>query len=800
MYLFIIVFPPFSEIEHEDLHFPILAEHSCQGRCGHSAAPIKCHCDQQCVSFKDCCVDYDITCVNKPVKNDWNSSLQFTCFTIKLWPTDDPASVWLVGTCARDWRSESIRKLCELNSDQLTELEYFKAFLTRWPVFDKRENNFKNIFCALCNDNSFINIEPWNVTFLPVTQGYKELNTLVNLHECTSLAQNKLSLGRVGKRLRFCESQMVSHCPLAENNTLILSACPAYSAQICSSQDHTVYKNPHCAVCNGLNISARELSPLSCPTFGFQFAWAKTLYLKNVWNFAVGVSWEVSNSNSNQCSETYQIYDPYSRMCRNVTSLSDILLAQTESLYLQNITENIDDICCQSQKSWILFGLITPSISYFQDEAIPCFLSLLNISSKAVETHWQSTRYIGDFFSNMMLKSDDKICSLAHDLHYVVTKLNRELEVCGIDNLQYIYMGDKFIVDDEQNKCNGNWYNGTAKDFVRNEANLRDIFIHEDKLIVPQKVYHVISYRHEESGPSFIEEHVDVCGEEATLPTCRMVILYPHEYDLIQSIGKPAKLSIGKLSLKYSDYFQLNDGRLLICAKNLLQSKTALFSYSGYLDTVNLIGTCTSYIAIAIIFLLYCIFTELRNFHLKCIVSVAGALFFALLLPMISTKVSLSHRVCVAFAMFSHFAWLATFMWMAIIGGNLFHLFVFRPLQTPEDREASLIFRFGLPIIGWGLPFIIVTTCIFFHLLKAETFLFEYGVDAPCWISDSTANLAAFGVPVAICQGINLVLFFAIIVASCRNQNRSRHMQRNLDEGFKLQDVVLCLKVTNNDK
>ena len=199
-----------------------------------------------------------------------------------------------------------------------------------------------------------------------------------------------------------------------------------------------------------------------------------------------------------------------------------------------------------------------------------------------------------------------------------------------------------------------------------------------------------------------------------------------------------------------------------------------------------------SIFSVTVLFGLHCYFTTLQNFQGKCIMSISVALFFSLLIPMISAKVSVSHHLCIVCAVLTHYMWLGTFTWMTIIGGNLFHLFIFKPLVKLEVRDKRIKYRFVFPILGWCIPLILVSICIFLH---SKNMLLEYGAGAPCWISNNTASLVAFGVPVAICVGINVVLLVAIIIASCFNRRRSCLMQNKQAYSVRTQDVLLWLKV-----
>ena len=152
-------------MKYEDLQLVIGEEHSCLGRCGYDPARVQYRCDPECELFKDCCIDYNVTCANENAEVQMSPILQYTCVTLTETPMIDSVSVWLVKQCSRNWTSESIRKRCETSTNELTELEEFKEFLTRWPVFDHQGRNYNNIFCALCTDNAFTNIQPRNRKF-----------------------------------------------------------------------------------------------------------------------------------------------------------------------------------------------------------------------------------------------------------------------------------------------------------------------------------------------------------------------------------------------------------------------------------------------------------------------------------------------------------------------------------------------------------------------------------------------------------------------------------------------------------
>ena len=302
---------------------------------------------------------------------------------------------------------------------------------------------------------------------MPQTGAQKSSDDLP-LHGCR--ATNLLNVGQVGKRLRFCLPHMLSRCPATENNISLSAACQTYSFPICFVPETALsktgyrlisYNNPHCATCNGFDLSEEDFTFCLATDFLPLGTTDSHVFLKSIWNFAVSESKDVLKDN--ECSHDHQIYDSYSRVCRNMSCVSD----STESVCaFSQVSSNIDDICCQSQESWILFTTILPIEPYFLDEIMPCFLDLLNISIEDIESKWEVNRFLGRVSGHVMLKNNGSACSLARDLNYVFKSLAQESSECRIESVEYFYMCAKFPRKDRHEKCGSNWYNGTAQDFV----------------------------------------------------------------------------------------------------------------------------------------------------------------------------------------------------------------------------------------------------------------------------------------------------------------------------------------------
>ena len=739
---------------------------------------MSCRCDPECELFHDCCIDYFNICSVSKGTASLNTTM-FTCVTLKDNPYTELTSILLVAKCPPDWKEFGIRRRCEVHSENV-----FTNFLDEWPVFDHFGNNFRNIFCAICSGYDFRNIQSWDVSFLPL------FNTRqTSMQDQCENEMEKSSLGKVGKQLRFCFPSMISRCPPSYKNETISSACLAYSANMCpiTTLGKIFFKNSHCAACNGF-IRTFPTCANAEKILGV------SPFLKSIWKFRAAESIRINNTNL--CLEGSQYFDPYSQRCRRLFCLHDFIPGnQSPCNFPLEITSDMNDVCCERQESWILFKTDDPTGRHLRNEIIPCFWDVINLSHENFDVSWKVKQFMGQHIGHLMIKSNNSVCNMAHDLEQVFTDHTEDLVSCRVNGIEYLYMGINSA--HQGDSCDGIWFNETANDFKRvNGSELGDVFVYDGVLIIPQMILHEVSYIRDEEEHEFTKtQMVCICGGKTRMPTCSIVTLFSGDSDTVRIDDNRIKLLTSNTTLDESDFVIFPDGRILICVDNLFKTTDKLFSYSGNLDLVNTIGITVSLVSLAALFHLLAKYSDLRNFHGWCIMKLTMTLFTAQFFPMISSKVNFPHGLCVTFAILTHYAWLASFTWMTIIGINLFDLFIYRPIIQSKVREAAWLFRIVLPILGWGLPSILVAICICLHFTKSDNFFFEYGSSSPCWIINSTANLLGFGIPIGISLGINIVLYLIIVFKSCGQQRRSRQLQKKKPTNITMRDIVLCLKV-----
>ncbi len=267
---------------------------SCRNRCGllHEFL-FACFCDEQCLLFGDCCIDYEIFCTHKslmnismeddisfmeilqkveeqelikrtiPFSNFQESKLNTSC--LKHFGNNQ-FILNMVVTCQTGGFSRQTKANCEK-----TEADTLLPYLIHIPVVTKHYL-FANIYCAICNgvsERDIINYIPFALNcdnleeFISVIEnkGYKEfILYATNSSKCTFvLPKGELiahsSVNRFSCSQSFGYSVSTCNSSVLVNNITSSYLCNAYKMTIevinSNNHIHAIYKNVHCALCNG---------------------------------------------------------------------------------------------------------------------------------------------------------------------------------------------------------------------------------------------------------------------------------------------------------------------------------------------------------------------------------------------------------------------------------------------------------------------------------------------------------------------------------------------------------------------
>ncbi|KAJ8040243.1 Adhesion G-protein coupled receptor G6 [Holothuria leucospilota] len=196
---------------------------------------------------------------------------------------------------------------------------------------------------------------------------------------------------------------------------------------------------------------------------------------------------------------------------------------------------------------------------------------------------------------------------------------------------------------------------------------------------------------------------------------------------------------------------------------------------------------CGICIAVAIVghvatFCTYAAFKPLRNTFGISLMSLVISLAIALCLQeFVNDYVINVAYLCEAVAIVSHFFWLASFTWMNVLAWDLRATLSLTKMRV---RKPSSRKRLGAYCcFGWGMPLLVVTTCIIMWKWNFHGLSIRYGPvrDFTCWISDDLTSLAAVGGPLALCMVANAILFTMVARSLYKHKKSSEVLDAEKD-------------------
>ena len=782
-------------VTHEQLQFQLYDDFSCTGRCNLEFKSITsvCQCDPVCHVFNDCCFDYPEVC--GPSAND-TSALSPDVFSCVPLEESHPSygSYLLVNKCPQNWtRSSYLRRMCEVFPSR--EIRHSTSSnaqsLFNWHVFDSSGNNYKNVFCAICNGNRLFDLETWNMRAEPNVHAINSTTASACRYEPPYVIDRT-----VGSRIRPCSFAVVDTCPDSYQNDSLSQVCASYSAQICPGS--TIYKNFHCGLCNGLQLlELSDISPCMLYREGHStYNGGEVPIFRALWHFKEEEDQSL-NSDSNaslSCSSKEDIFDPVLRRCVTPScSPGYVYDSNTSKCNKSALLANaIDGMCCEAQESWVVYTERN-GLEDKVTELSNCLERHLNITVDVNDSAWQQQTMAYSTHTKVILTGGHSMCNIGDQLDRAIVDSDDFFENCWKDVIEYMYVCQK-AARQQPFDCDGLWYHGQSDDFVFvNFTDLAEVVLYRQEIIVPLLIINYVSYEYDLFNGRYNQnETVLMCGDKIPRLTCPLITLELGEY----LMSEDNKLIVNVTSsLNYTidegRYILFGDGRAQICSLSVAENtKSKIFNYIGYLDIFNTMGSLLSMIALALILVIHCIFPNLRSSHGRSMMCHCGMMILAQLTSLLSAKFPVSGRCCVGIASLNHGFWLSAFTWMTIIAIDMTFMLIFRPYQRSEDREYKSLYR--MLLLGWGVPATIVALCTYLHISGALGF--HYGNTSPCWIATPTANLIAFGVPLAACLAINVTCYIASVITTCRSQQQSRVLQGR-PTTICFRDLSLSLKV-----
>ncbi len=141
--------------------------------------------------------------------------------------------------------------------------------------------------------------------------------------------------------------------------------------------------------------------------------------------------------------------------------------------------------------------------------------------------------------------------------------------------------------------------------------------------------------------------------------------------------------------------------------------------------------------------------------RLQCQLAVAMLIAFGVLL--ISAFVQSHHVVCYVCAVVQNYAFLAMFAWMTTISWLMWTIFGSESIKSATKADSRSAFKLSIP--AWLIPAIMTAVPVAMDFVISDDRFSSAFADPRCWYNESLPPLIYFGVPIAVCLVVNILLF-----------------------------------------
>ncbi|GFT10585.1 uncharacterized protein NPIL_7721 [Nephila pilipes] len=289
-----------------------------------------CECGDHCIRHKTCCID------SKYAGMEYFGIGHSEEMCQKVQTTK--IMVFMVSTCSVKWQESSLNEKCintQIGLDDPLLVVPVTSLISR--------TTYKNFFCAWCNDDADSTIL-WDLELkLPPGAGSSSIaieasesklqklkyNGETNSWEVLLLNSETMEEEFQKVKLKFsvpvglrkivkqCHPRMVSDCKPSFINSILYYKCLAYYSPIKvleeTSQVPVVYRNVHCALCNGVSVKS---SNVSCPVKSIGKK------QKHPWSFSMLLDvntreGDIVGKVKPPCKDK-ELYDPFFEKCRSL--------------------------------------------------------------------------------------------------------------------------------------------------------------------------------------------------------------------------------------------------------------------------------------------------------------------------------------------------------------------------------------------------------------------------------------------------------------------------------------------------
>ena len=811
----------------------ILPTVSCVDRCGYHPENINCRCDQECEQRQDCCLDYLTVCGNQiPTTNTLGIGDTVQGQSRETSPIIPSTSYECVET-SKDILETEVIKMCPEDAKTILYLRYkctsdpiatglTSDILQRWPIFDKFGQNFRNIFCAICNGKHHFDYELWNVDapipsffsnlggFLPFGKRRRRRTTENCGYDAAVIPSNRGETTiSVGNRLRFCQSNLVESCPPDYPDQAVAQACEEYSTNVCHFDfSFPTYKNPHCMVCNDQQDQKRY--HVCDPAFKF----AHSAFFDLFWNFA-----NTAFTANHTCSfNHHQVPDIMATGgCQQLECPAGYQLQEGQCVFQQDLTNILDGQHCVNKNTHFLFA---GQDIQTKTETIDCVLhGMLSHASLPTATESSFKKNHLTWLSENMDIWGLAISAQDHNGEEVIRLVTDSLTQdsvfaedfkteCSLTSIEIVHTCKKY---DIVKNCTFNWHSGNAADFSRvNATTAAEVYQFRNDYIIPDFIFSHTILNYDMNRQVYDKiDHVLVCGYAAAplISQCQLVTVDKADYSVVDA-GSAVVYNGTRFAA--GEFILLPDGGAQVCEKRTddVQStpepaadtnKSTYFFMNMKGKTLNrayFVGTFVSIAGLVTSAGVYVILSEIRDYHGRGIMSLILSVFVGQILLLLTKNFQVDNTLCLVLSVASHYAWLSAFNWMNVLVTQLAYHFVVLKLSAVDDIPSGYEVVFA-NLAGWGIPVLVILVSGGFHILGADMDInLKYGGEDICWIKGAVSDLLAFGAPVGTTILYCTVVYFITVTILRTARKQATDIRGGIDWADGLCKLYQCIKVS----
>ena len=259
------------------------------------------------------------------------------------------------------------------------------------------------------------------------------------------------------------------------------------------------------------------------------------------------------------------------------------------------------------------------------------------------------------------------------------------------------------------------------------------------------------------------------------VPYCPYVTLNQSEFTITDNV-----VSLSYASVNFTDgTYVKKHSELMVCRDVLLALYQSLTFHQEMKpeDIVSFVCTCFSLFCLALTFITFCTFSELRTLPTKNNMFLVMSLFLAQGLFQFSYMFKFNATVCSCVGLLVHLLWLTVLLWMNVCSFNMFYVFViFKMLTTSFTSQNRLLKRYIGYVYGTAASIVICNIAV--HASRG----LGIGYGGPlCYMTSGTAVLIAFVGPLGLILIANVAFFSITIyrISKVKEIKRQTGMERN---------------------